>query len=115
MLLQGRPRDRDEHGHVQQVGEGVRARGNGTGLGAERDLPLQNFGGVQRVGATPESLDGKDRARGEFIREPQQGLLHFHRVHRVLVLLARCDGADGLLWNIGCPLNQPAAHAQGGK
>jgi hypothetical protein len=113
VFLHRRPGHGDEDGHVEQIGDSVRPGCNGTGLGAERDFPLQDFGAVQRIRAALKFINADSHARGEIIREPQQRLLHFHRVHGVLIFFARRDSADGLTGNIRGALDEPAACAEG--
>ena len=112
MLLQSHACHRDKNGHVEQVGDGVRAGGDGTGFCGNGSFRLQSFRERERVRAAAEFFDAADHAFRIFIREPQQGLLHLHRIHDVLSLLARRDGADGSAGSIDCRLHHPAARDQ---
>ena len=112
MFLQSHSHHGDENGHVEQIGNGVRARGNGTGFGCQRDFPFQDFGRLQFIGATSKLVHAQDHSCRILVREAQEPLLDFDGVGGLFALLARRHGADGLAWNIRGGPGQSAAHAQ---
>ena len=112
VFLQRHPRHRDEDGHIEQVGHGVRSGGDRGRFGAQRDLPLQHFSRGQHVHVLTDFLHADDHTRREFVGESQQHLLQFDRVNGALVLLARHNGADGLAGKISGAFDHAATRSQ---
>ena len=114
MFLQRHPRHRHKNGHVEQIGDGVRAGGDGH---RSRWRAQFSFAGFRR-----ESGALVPRRR---LSTPMIMRVEYSSANRnsfcctstgsaaLLVLFARRDGADGLTGNIRGALDEPAACAQG--